>query len=672
MEVVNCAYFSIYLLIECVSERKTFREMVQEALKRGLTVIPVNPDSKAAVESGWQAKGYRKEEPLASDFSDGHNLGALCSKDGTWILDVDSVDWFTSEFPKELLPALNTFAVKTGGGAFQFHFLQDDLSRERLGNRSLTNPDKKRWKKPTGAECEAVFDVLHDRKQGLLPGSVHPTTRRLYEVHKDLPLVPASAELVDWIARSLSKKSKKKEAGKSPFKLRQGWMPDAELEKAGLKYDAQDKAGDRYFFYHAWQDCLVRKPDTHVRPGESRNHGQCAFVWNRERGEFWHWCLSAGCEPGIVSTKKALEELGLNWGDIFSAPGLVRASVVWGDSVEEEPTDPLWPDWIYRGELAVAAGFQGIGKSPVWHDFTARVSSGTSWPDGTSNECGPQRSLILAAEDDISTVIIPRFKAMGAVLSNVGFVRMTQVTKDMEEVEKLAALDSDLDELSRLIAEVEPAFILIDPITSYLGKAKMNAEDEVRPMLTKFRAVLKRHRAACVYTAHNNKKIDVMNPAQRVMGAQAFSSVPRTVILMGEDPDAEDKFSHAMTPYRNLNTVGALKYRTVGQERKWPDDKVTTVVTVEWMGKSFATPDDSVGYTTESDRDEMSEMADLVREFLKPGKKKTTEVRSMIEASGHKWPEGNTSRLRKKAGASHEGGGRVWFLTVPEDKQESF
>lgn len=71
-------------------------------------------------------------------------------------------------------------------------------------------------------------------------------------------------------------------------------------------------------------------------------------------------------------------------------------------NIKAKPIEWLWPGVIPRGCLTLIAGAAGMGKSQVAISIAARVTS----------EGG--RALIMEAEDDAGSVVLPRLKAAGA------------------------------------------------------------------------------------------------------------------------------------------------------------------------------------------------------------------------------------------------------------------
>src|SRR5690554_6672987 len=88
-------------------------------------------------------------------------------------------------------------------------------------------------------------------------------------------------------------------------------------------------------------------------------------------------------------------------------PGLVTLS-----TVEPQRVEWLWPGHLPRGKLVVIDGDPSAGKSTLTLDLAARVTTGTSWPDGSA--CVPGDVLVMSAEDGIEDTVTPRAVAAGA------------------------------------------------------------------------------------------------------------------------------------------------------------------------------------------------------------------------------------------------------------------
>src|SRR4051812_14346472 len=86
--------------------------------------------------------------------------------------------------------------------------------------------------------------------------------------------------------------------------------------------------------------------------------------------------------------------------------------------IEPAPQRWLWPDRIPLGAITVLDGDLGQGKSAMTLDLAARVSRGDVMPFTTTTP-GPAGVVLIQAEDDLSTRILPALAAAGADLDLV-------------------------------------------------------------------------------------------------------------------------------------------------------------------------------------------------------------------------------------------------------------
>lgn len=116
--------------------------------------------------------------------------------------------------------------------------------------------------------------------------------------------------------------------------------------------------------------------------------------------------------------------------DPFSKPSFENAARVVGavnlKSLTKRSTEWLWPQRIPIGEITLLVGDPGLGKSLVALDIAARVSTATPWPDNqpaarsedsedpATQTLAPSSVLLLNAEDNLASTVLPRLEALGA------------------------------------------------------------------------------------------------------------------------------------------------------------------------------------------------------------------------------------------------------------------
>jgi hypothetical protein len=168
----------------------------KQYLDWGFVPIPIRPLSsydsdyplerrKAPYGVGWdkttKENAMSKITSAIKRTNEALNVGVLCGKaSGIVVLDIDVKkdgleDWLsiTKDMPK-----IDTFTVRTGGGGLHLYFKYYPLST----TRGIKYKGKK-----------LSIDVRSDAGQVLGPGSIHPSTQKIYEIiggfEKDKPVL---------------------------------------------------------------------------------------------------------------------------------------------------------------------------------------------------------------------------------------------------------------------------------------------------------------------------------------------------------------------------------------------------------------------------------------------------------------------------------------------------
>lgn len=196
--------------------------------------------------------------------------------------------------------------------------------------------------------------------------------------------------------------------------------------------------------------------------------------------------------------------------------------------VEREEVDWLEPGRIPCGHITGLVGHPGLGKSMYTCDLAARVSRGDLGE--------PANVLMLSAEDSLAATVRPRLEAAQADLDRVRFVRM----EHGDGLDSDLSFPSDLNELRRLVAELRPKLVVIDPLVSHLDDAVDSHRDHnVRKALAPLRAIADEFGCAVVALMHLNKDTSV-DALLRIGGSVGFGALARSVLLLARDPDDEE------------------------------------------------------------------------------------------------------------------------------------
>jgi putative DNA primase/helicase len=285
----------------------------------------------------------------------------------------------------------------------------------------------------------------------------------------------------------------------------------------------------------------------------------------------------------------------------------------------------LWPNRIPAGYLSVFSGNPDAGKTTIALDLVARYTTGREWPDKQPNTIDPGYALLMIAEDGAEDVIKPRLVAAGADCTRIGIMVAKVPAGDKKE--RYFTLDQDLERLEQRIKQ-PPYFSLVvaDPLSSYLGKADMNKEQDVRRVLGPIKEMCERTSVTFLALGHFNKRSDV-SALGAVSGAVANTGLPRAVFLCMKDPRGE-KGDMLM-----LLGKGNLTRRRTGLRYRFREEKVICdnglpnfVPVIDWRGEENEDADD-VQETARNPEQKASLRAEhFLRDFLKDDEKPSAEI----------------------------------------------
>lgn len=216
--------------------------------------------------------------------------------------------------------------------------------------------------------------------------------------------------------------------------------------------------------------------------------------------------------------------------DIEVTPEIVNLN-----DVEAEEVNWLWPNRIALGKVTLIAGDPGLGKSFLTLDMTARVTTGTGWPDGP-NPNPPMGVVLMSAEDDVADTIKPRLLAAGADCKRVIALQGKRVTDDEGNTTIRPVTLQDIPFIEEAIVQTPDCGLgVVDPISAFLGKADSHVNAEVRAVLAGLSELASRKNVAIVAVTHLRKG---EGPAiYRALGSLGFVAAARASWGVVKDKD---------------------------------------------------------------------------------------------------------------------------------------
>jgi RecA-family ATPase len=277
--------------------------------------------------------------------------------------------------------------------------------------------------------------------------------------------------------------------------------------------------------------------------------------------------------------------------------------------------------------------------------------------------------IILNAEDGADDTVVPRLIAAGADLSRVHIV--SSVLQGDGKGHRSFNLQADLALLEQKIAEIgDVALVIIDPISSYMGKIDSHKNTEVRGALEPASEMAERLKVAILSITHFSKSGGNTGKAlHRFIGSIAFVGAPRAAFAVIEDVDHEDRilFLHAknnMAPkaqglaYRLFQTIVGDGEGIVASYVVWDGNPVT-------MSANEALRATDGG----GDRTAAAEAEEFLRETLSSGPKPATDIKADSNEAGLSWATIRRAKDRLSVIAERESQGRDgrgrWLWTLP-------
>ncbi len=296
-----------------------------------------------------------------------------------------------------------------------------------------------------------------------------------------------------------------------------------------------------------------------------------------------------------------------------------RAKVLGGvkclAAVEAQPVTWLWEPYIPLEHLTLIYGAGDVRKSWLALAIGAAVTTGRTIGASPVME---GTVLLLTTEDDPAVTVRPRADGLDADLSRL-FVRYGAFELQGENLSRLEAS----------IARHQARLVILDPLIGLMARTDLNRANSVRAVLGALDAVAKRQHCAVVLVHHISKSSG--SPRQRALGSVDFLNACRSALLVGLDPNAEDKDSVLVHCKHNLSPVGpgpSLAYRTL------PGYGFV------WLGPSRLT---GVEVLQEGGTSALQEAQDWLREMLAAG---PTPVKEIIAAAAE---AGITERTLRRA-----------------------
>jgi AAA domain/Bifunctional DNA primase/polymerase, N-terminal len=371
------------------------------------------------------------------------------------------------------------------------------------------------------------------------------------------------------------------------------------------------------------------------------------------------------------------------------------------------------PRWLWRGRVPIGgvtlcAGRPKIGKSLLTVWLAAQLSKGLLPGDFLEL---PARTLLIAAEDPVDTIVKSRLMAADADQELIGTLasrpsRPSNNSRDLdrgvdgqehqppvqlpqENPDGLDGLDGEgalarrvtiPDEyalLERIVVENEIALLVLDPINSFItARIDAHRDVEIRRVLDPLAALTARRGFAALGIVHLNRRsdTDVLN---RITGSGGYGGSARSILTFGRHP--EDDNQRVVAAEGNWQKEAHSDLFEIREIIVFPDaapdDQTQPALT--HVGTIDLDSSDLIDQLAD-DRSALDEAKDFLLTELVGGPMAVADLRRGAEANGISWPTlerakkllGVQARRISTAGAPRGAGRWEWFLELEEQPEQ--
>jgi hypothetical protein len=218
------------------------------------------------------------------------------------------------------------------------------------------------------------------------------------------------------------------------------------------------------------------------------------------------------------------------------------------------------------GATVAVAGEPGEGKTTATTSLAVALSSGKPFATAPEALVPPGRALILSAEEDPATTVVPRLIRSGADLDRIKIIEGVSGPEGLDPVslkDHVASIEQSVEETG------DVRIIIIDPPMSVLGEG-VNPDKtvQVRRVIQPLVSSAMRHGILLVLVYHLRKsqKGDASSALNRISNSGAWAQIPRAIWFVGRESPGSDTRLMVPVKYSLGRFPPGLRFKIEGPE----------------------------------------------------------------------------------------------------------
>ncbi len=334
---------------------------------------------------------------------------------------------------------------------------------------------------------------------------------------------------------------------------------------------------------------------------------------------------------------------------------------------QEEEATWLIPGWVPDGQITLIAADGGVGKTTLWCNIVAALSSGrTCVLDSEGQKRKPMKVAFCTTEDSVSKKLMKKLREAGANMKNI--IAM-DITADKEGA--LHNFKFGSAEMERFVRYYKPDVCVFDPVQGFIPpKVNMGSRNEMRDCMAPLIALGEETGTTFLVICHTNKRKGAYG-RDRIADSADLWDISRSVIMAGYTESQGVRYlSNEKNNYEQLQETMLFSIDGAGQivreGTSWKRDKEYMLDAV--VAKSTPKREDCRDFilrTLDAAQDHCMKSDDLVRDAENHGHSYSTFRRARDELKKDNAIEFYSTGSAKKKD-------RVWYTRLKESDTEAF
>ena len=203
------------------------------------------------------------------------------------------------------------------------------------------------------------------------------------------------------------------------------------------------------------------------------------------------------------------------------------------DSFEEREATWLVDGWIPEGQITLMAADGGIGKTSLWVDLAAAVSSGKRCVlDPPDYEREPQLVAFLSTEDSVEKKLKKKLRLAGANQKNIIAPNFA-----IDVNNELGGLKFGSEKLKSFIRHYRPALCIFDPVQGFIPPdINMGSRNAMRDCMAPLITLGEETGCTFIVICHTNKRKGAYG-RDRIADSADLWDISRSVLMAGKTAD---------------------------------------------------------------------------------------------------------------------------------------